>query len=88
MPAKGRCQVYRSADGGGSWQPLGAGLPAQGFWVSVLRDAMSTDGGDPAGIYLGTRDGQAFASADEGETWGLVAQHLPDVLSVRACTQS
>ena len=88
MPAEGRCRVYRSADGGGSWQPLGAGFPEQGFWVSVLRDALSTDGGDPAGIYLGTRDGQAYASADEGETWGLVAQHLPDVLSVRACTVS
>ncbi len=88
MPAEGRCQVYRSADGGASWQPLSAGLPERGFWVSVLRDALCTDGGDPAGIYLGTRDGQAYASADEGETWGLVAQHLPDVLSVRACALS
>lgn len=50
----------------------------------MLRDALCTDDADPAGVYLGTRDGIVYASADEGDTWAVVARHLPDVLCVRA----
>jgi photosystem II stability/assembly factor-like uncharacterized protein len=82
-PPGGQCRVYRSTDAGGSWEPLGKGLP-DGFWVGVLRDALCTDGADPLGLYLGTRGGEVYASADEGESWSQLATHLPDVLSVRA----
>jgi photosystem II stability/assembly factor-like uncharacterized protein len=75
--------VYRSDDGGERWYPLGKGLP-EGFWVGVMRDALCTDGADPAGIYFGSRGGEVFASQDEGESWAQIAWHLPDVLSVRA----
>lgn len=82
-PADGRCRVYRSDDAGQTWTALGAGLPAE-FWSVVLRDALCTDGMDPAGLYLGTRSGAVYASRDDGEHWQPVAEHLPDVLSVRA----
>jgi photosystem II stability/assembly factor-like uncharacterized protein len=49
-----------------------------------MRDALCTDGADPAGIYFGSRGGEVFASQDEGESWAQIAWHLPDVLSVRA----
>lgn len=52
----------------------------------MLRDAFSSDQDDPVGLYLGARDGTVYASADEGETWGEVARHLPDVLCVRAAS--
>jgi hypothetical protein len=42
------------------------------------------DNGEPAGVYFGTRGGQVFGSADEGDTFSLVAGNLPDVLCVRA----
>ena len=42
------------------------------------------DDADPAGVYFGTRTGEVFASADEGETWASIVRYLPDVLSVRA----
>jgi hypothetical protein len=42
------------------------------------------DTADPVGVYLGTRGGEVYASADEGETFTAVATHLPDVLCVRA----
>jgi hypothetical protein len=48
----------------------------------VLRQAMSTDRLDPAGVYFGTSGGTLFASADEGENWSTVASHLPTILSV------
>jgi hypothetical protein len=54
--------------------------------VAVVRDAFCADTGDPTGIYLGTRDGCVYASADEGDTFTLVADHLPDVLTVKAAT--
>jgi hypothetical protein len=45
---------------------------------------MCTDGADRAGLYVGTRLGDVFASRDEGESWSTLASRLPDVLTVRA----
>lgn len=84
-PPSGHAAVYRTDDGGKTWQRGDRGLP-QTFYVSVLRDAMCADDQDTAGVYVGSRNGFVFASADEGETWTTLAQHLPDVLCVRAAT--
>ena len=86
MPPDGRAAVYRTSDAGETWTELGDGLPEQGAYFTVLRDAMCADDADPVGLYLGTRSGEVFASADEGESWQSVARHLPDVLCVRAAT--
>jgi len=83
VPPDGRLRVHRTRDAGETWSEFGAGLP-DGTWASVLRDAFCADTGDPTGLYLGTRDGCVYASADEGETFTTVAEHLPDVLTVRA----
>jgi len=79
-----KCLVWRTRDGGDSWQPLGAGLPQQGAHFTVLRDAFCHDGADPLGLYFGTRTGQVYSSMDEGESWELLVEHLPAVLCVRA----
>ncbi|GAA3113987.1 hypothetical protein GCM10020254_70520 [Streptomyces goshikiensis] len=50
----------------------------------MLRDALCTDDADPAGIYFGNRNGELYASEDDGDSWRLLAEHLPDVLCVRA----
>ncbi|MEP7053622.1 MAG: exo-alpha-sialidase [Actinomycetota bacterium] len=83
VPPAGRLRVHRTDDAGATWRELGAGLPDD-CWVSVLRDAACVDSGDPAGVYVGTRDGCVYASADEGDSFVSVAEHLPDVLSLRA----
>src|SRR5436190_9647673 len=80
----GRARVFRTSDGGASWTGLGNGLPQEAAYLAVLRDAFCTDGCDPAGLYFGTRSGEVYGSADEGETWQQLANHLPPVLSVRA----
>ena len=88
VPPTGRLRVHRSRDGGRTWTEVGQGLPDSAYTV-VLRDAASvlapTTGDDgPATLVLGTRDGCVFVSQDDGETFALAADHLPDVLSVRA----
>jgi hypothetical protein len=64
--------------------PLGNGLPQQDAYFSVLRDAFVSDSLDPAGLYFGTRGGQLFVSADEGENWRTIADWLPAILCVKA----
>jgi hypothetical protein len=84
IPVEGRMRLHRTRDAGATWTELGAGsLPDECFSVA-LRDAACVDTDDPTGVYVGTRDGVVYASADEGDTWQVVADHLPDVLSVRA----
>jgi hypothetical protein len=84
MPPENACRVYRTEDAGKSWAPLTDGLPQEDYFGCVLRDAMCADDAEPAGVYFGTRNGEVYASADEGDHWTLVAEHLPDVLCVRA----
>jgi photosystem II stability/assembly factor-like uncharacterized protein len=78
----GKAAVWRTRDGGDSWQALRQGLPQENAFFCVLRQAMATDTLAPAGVYFGTNTGALFASADEGDTWNCVAQHLPPILSV------
>ncbi len=81
-PPDGCTAVWRTSDGGRTWQDLREGLPQRDAYFAVLRQAMAADTLDPAGIYFGTNTGTLFASADEGDSWSCVAQHLPTVLSV------
>jgi photosystem II stability/assembly factor-like uncharacterized protein len=83
VPPGGRLRVHRTRDAGETWAELSTGLPDR-FWAAVMRDGFCADDADPTGIYVGTRDGCVYASADEGESFTLVADHLPDVLVVRA----
>ncbi|WP_099865015.1 WD40/YVTN/BNR-like repeat-containing protein [Pararhizobium haloflavum] len=78
----GKAAVWRTRDGGQSWQDLRAGLPQDNVFFNVLRQAMATDRMDPAGVYFGTASGALYASADEGDSWTLIAEHLPSILSV------
>jgi hypothetical protein len=85
-PPEGKLRVYRSPSGGDEWQELTEGLPQRNCYVNVLRDAMSVDSLDPAGVYVGTTGGQVYASADAGDSWVPIVRDLPAVLSVEAQT--
>jgi photosystem II stability/assembly factor-like uncharacterized protein len=81
-PPDAAAAVWRSADGGDSWQDMREGLPQTGCYFTVLRQAMAGDARDPAGVYFGTNSGSVFASVDEGENWQEIARHLPTILAV------
>ncbi len=83
MSVDGQFSVWRSRDGGESWERKSAGLPDRAHLV-VLRDAMATDTLDRAGIYVGTNTGQLFYSVDDGESWNILADYLPPIQSVEA----
>lgn len=79
----GHLRVYRTRNAGASWEALSRGLPQKQAYETVLRDSMTADSLDPAGLYLGTRSGQLFASADDGKTWQKILEGLPSITCVR-----
>ena len=81
---EGKLRVYETRDRGRSWEALTRGLPQEGCWATILRQAFCHDGGDPLGLYFGVESGELWASADAGATWALAAERLPPILSVRA----
>jgi len=47
----------------------------------VLREAMTSDDEDPAGVYFGTSGGSLFYTREAGDSWHLMAGHLPPIYS-------
>jgi serine/threonine protein kinase len=81
---EGRLRVFRTRNAGNSWEPLFRGLPQRGAYETVLRDAMTADALDPAGIYFGTRSGELYGSTDEGKNWNQILEGLPPVVCVKS----
>jgi photosystem II stability/assembly factor-like uncharacterized protein len=78
----GKAAVWRTADAGKTWSAHRTGLPQENAFLTVLRQAMAIDRLEPAGVYFGTTSGALYASADEGDSWACIAQHLPAISSV------
>jgi photosystem II stability/assembly factor-like uncharacterized protein len=82
--SSGQFAVYRTRDLGATWERLTDGLPGPQSYQSVYREGLDTDGLDPEGVYVGTSNGQVFASADGGDRWQRLPGDLPPILSVTA----
>ncbi len=82
IPPDGKLRVYRSRNGGDSWEPLSAGLPQEHAYMGVLRRAMDADQLDPPGVYFGTTSGTVYATNDGGDSWKALPGVLPRVLSI------
>jgi hypothetical protein len=78
----GKFRVARSRDGGKNWKLLTRGLPQHDAHLLVLREAMTSDNLEPAGVYVGTTSGQVFFTRDGGENWQILADNLPSVYSL------
>jgi photosystem II stability/assembly factor-like uncharacterized protein len=77
----GRPAAYMTRDAGASWTRKDNGLP-ETAWFTVKRQAMTTDDGDPVGVYFGTTSGEVWASTDEADSWSRVLEHLPEIYSL------
>lgn len=82
FPPDAAAAVWKSENGGETWEAKREGLPQTACFFTVLRQAMAGDEREPAGLYFGTNSGSVYASFDEGETWTEIARHLPTILSV------
>lgn len=83
-----KLRVYRTSDAGASWEPMTDGLPQKNAYETVLRDALTADSNEAAGIYFGTRSGKLFGSMDDGATWRELADGLPPVVCVKTAVMS
>lgn len=80
----GKPAVYVTHDGGETWQRQDAGMPKEQAWWTVKRQAMCCDSHDPVGLYFGTTSGELWMSRDEGQSWGFIARHLPEIYALEA----
>lgn len=81
-----KLRVYRTRDGGDSWEPLTGGLPQEGALETILRDNMKADANNPTGLYFGTRNGKLFGSANGGDSWTMIREGLPPITCVKTAT--
>jgi len=81
LPVDGRFVIYRSMDGGDTWQESGAWA---GRYEGVLRDAMATDGS--GGVYAGTTGGRVVHTHDAGDTWAWLPWTFPRIVSTHVLT--
>lgn len=68
--APSRCRLYKSADGGASWQAIGFEFPE--FCAGVNRPRLLTicvDPGDSNDLWFGVEEGGAWRSRNQGENW-------------------
>jgi hypothetical protein len=65
--------VFRSSDGGGTWEALNALLPADGSYVSKI----ALDRNDPDTVWARTGAG-TYRSDNAGDTWELAKHSGPD----------
>ena len=81
-PPDAAAAVWRSRNGGETWEAQREGLPQTSCFFTVLRQAMARDTNDPVGLYFGTNSGSVYASHDEGDSWNEISRHLPTILGV------
>ncbi|MBI4443533.1 MAG: exo-alpha-sialidase [Acidobacteria bacterium] len=79
-----RLCVYRTQNGGRTWEALARGLPQKGAYETVLRDGMAADTLRPAGVYFGTRSGKLYGSRNHGNSWKMILEGLPPIVCVKA----
>jgi hypothetical protein len=82
VPVQGAMVVNRSRDGGRTFETLRRGLPQQHAYDLVYRHGLAV-ADDGRHLLMGSTTGGLWASADAGEEWASVSQHLPPIFAVR-----
>jgi hypothetical protein len=82
VPVAQRLVVTRTRDGGESFQCLRAGLPQKHCFDLVYRHGLAIDDGGQC-LAMGSTTGHLWYSADQGDSWQLLAGHLPPIHALR-----
>jgi photosystem II stability/assembly factor-like uncharacterized protein len=83
-----KLRVYRTTNGGESWEPLTRGLPQEDALETILRDNMQADANYPTGLYFGTRSGKVYGTNNAGASWSLIKEGLPPITCVKTAKVS
>jgi hypothetical protein len=75
--------VWRSENGGESWNRLARGFPEKQTYFTVLRDAMDVDRLEAPALYFGTTTGQVWIGREGGEQWECLFDSLPPIHNVK-----
>ncbi len=75
--------VWRSENGGGSWQRQARGLPKKESFYTVQRDALDIDDLKSPALYFGTTTGQLWIGRDSGAEWECLFDALPPIHCVK-----
>jgi len=76
--------LWRSENGGGSWNRIARGFPKKDSFFTVQRDAMDIDELKSPALYVGTTTGQLWIGRDGGEKWECLFDSLPPIHNVKA----
>ena len=71
--------VSGTPDSGRDREAMTKRLFQDNSYINVLREGMMIDS---CGIYLGTTTGQIFYNRDDGDSWELILNSLPPILSL------
>ena len=71
--------VSGTPDSGRDREAMTKRLFQDNSYINVLREGMAIDS---CGIYLGTTTGQIFYNRDDGDSWELILNSLPPILSL------
>jgi hypothetical protein len=82
VPVDARLAVARTRDGARSFEVLTEGLPQSHAYDLVYRHALAVDDSGEM-LALGSTTGHLWITENGGDTWMLVAGHLPPVSCVR-----
>jgi photosystem II stability/assembly factor-like uncharacterized protein len=82
VPVHAAMVVNRTSDGGRSFKTLRHGLPPQHAYDLVYRRGLAV-ADDGRHLLAGSTTGGLWASADAGDHWNSVSNHLPPIFAVR-----
>ena len=82
IPVGGALVVNRTRDGGRSFEPLSAGLPAHDCYDLIYRHGLAV-ADDGRSLLMGSTTGGLWASTDGGDQWHTVAARLPPIYALR-----
>jgi|GEM_PF-2701377 len=71
--------LYRSSDGGATWQVRDDGIPRYLPWSEYIFGprSLAVDPEDPSRLYAGTLE-EAYASTDAGASWVTITANMPE----------
>jgi hypothetical protein len=82
IPVDGKVVVTRTRNGGQSCDQLRQGLPQQHAYDLVYRHSLDIDESGNR-LAFGSTTGSLWTTADQGDSWQAVSQHLPPIYCVR-----